>query len=323
MPLQGGKKCVLTLGSDLEIHIPALFKEPFKVTKEDVAGYVRGSQRIKIEDQPAWKRLPVIKPVPSSQLRGGKLNLTLLFRRPVRLPRLKLGGPEALDVSGKEAREGVLVDGITLQALNDAKAAALLRGWGLTGFDSFTDAVSSLVGIEDEPVAVQEIEAERLAIATRVRRNMRLFAGWIILMPVFRLIEYHDPVNILGVVVMITMSTAFAVLFAFIYRRMRFGSSAPSAGRSHRRVIAGMAPAFAAGLAGFFALQSGCACSGAVIDLSMLGKLAAFWSPFAWIDGALAAGLGFLGIKNLSVATGALSSKGLLGKRAARIPEPL
>jgi hypothetical protein len=41
VPLRGGKTCVLTLGSDLEIHIPALFKQPFKIIEEDVAGYAR------------------------------------------------------------------------------------------------------------------------------------------------------------------------------------------------------------------------------------------------------------------------------------------
>ena len=318
VPLHG-RKSELALGSDLEIRIPAMFKEPFKVARVDVAGYLVGIQRIEIEDQPPWKRLPVIKAVPSSQLRG-KYNLTVLFRQPVRLPELKLGGHQLLDVSGKEVREGSFVDGVTLQARDEAEAARLLKGWGITGFSSLTEAFSSLVGIEDEPVAAQQLGTERLATARRLLRITRLFAAWLIFMPAFALlIAHHDPTNVLGAAAMTALSFAFAMLFAFVYRRMRFGSSAPAAGRSHRRVIAAMAPAFAACLAGFFALKSGCACSAAAVELALLWKLLVFWAPFLWINGALAALLGQLGVKSLKVVLGALSSRELLGKRAARI----
>jgi len=225
-------------------------------------------------------------------------------------------------VSGKEVREGFFVDGVTLQARDGAEAARLLRGWGITGFGSLNDAFSSLVGIEDEPVAAQQLGTDRLATARKLLRMTRLFGAWIIFMPAFALLTaHHDPVNVLGAAAMTALSSAFALIFAFVYRRMRFGSSAPSAGRSHRSVIAAMAPAFAAGLAGFFALKGGCACSAAAVELALLWKLLVFWAPFLWINGALAALLGQLGVKSLRVVPGALSSKELLGKRASRVPE--
>lgn len=74
---------------------------------------------------------------------------------------------------------------------------------------------------------------------------------------------------------------------------MRFGDSAPPGGRKHRRGLIGMAPVVAVGLGVLIFLNTSCRCS----DVPLLVEAAAYWAPIAWVVGAMAAGVGFLGVK--------------------------
>ena len=78
---------------------------------------------------------------------------------------------------------------------------------------------------------------------------------------------------------------------------MRFGDSAPPGGRKHRRVLIGMAPVVAVGLGVLIFLNTSCRCS----NVPLLVEAAAYWAPIAWVVGAMAAGVGFLGVKNPTI----------------------
>ena len=123
--------------------------------------------------------------------------------------------------------------------------------------------------------------------------HTRLIAAVIIVMPAGRLIRDHSYIGGVEVAVAIVMSALFAALFAFVYRRMSFGGSAPPGGRKHRRVLIGMAPMVVLGLGGLILLKTSCRCS----DVPLLVEAAAYWAPIAWGVGGMAAGLGFLGVR--------------------------
>lgn len=287
-------KSQLTLKSGVELTIKSIFKEPLTLVRDDVLGWIEPRLLDETSEEPPWKRIPEIVNLQSTQL-NSKFNLALLFRQPVKLPLLKLGGMQLLEATRKQSREGIWVDGIVLQAENLEQASRSLTAWGVPAYRSRTDALADMVGIELDPLAADTLEAERAEDRRKQLSKFyfltRLAAAVVLAQMAFKMWAHGE--SAWAIVSTTALGAAFAALFAFVYRKARFGFGAPAEGRNHRPVLAAMAPFVVAGFAGLLWFQkTDCLCS-----LPGVLQPAAFWAFMAWAGGALAAGLGFLGVK--------------------------
>lgn len=287
-------KSQLTMNSSVELTVKPVFKEPLTLSRDDVLGWVEPHLLEERPDEPPWKRIPKIVNLQSTQL-SSKFNLALLFRRPVRLPALKIGGMQVLEATRKQSREGIWVDGVVVQAEDLDKAIRSLSAWGVPSYASRIEALMDLVGIELDPHAADALESER----SEARRKQlskfhlltRLAAAAVLAQMALKM--WVNGESAWAIVSTTALGAVFTVLFAFVYRKLRFGLGAPAEGRNHRRVIAGMTPFVVAGFAGLLWFQkTDCLCS-----LPAVLQPAAFWAFMAWAGGAVAAGMGFLGVK--------------------------
>lgn len=287
-------KSQLALNSGVELTIKPMFKHPLAVSRSDVLGWIEPHLLQEGPEEPLWRRIPEIVNLQSTQL-SGKFNFALLFRQPMKLPALKMGGMQLLETTRKQSKQGIWVDGVVLQVEDLEKAIRSLTAWGAPAYRSRSDALTDMVGIELDPQAADVLETERREIR---RKQMSKFYTLTRLAAAAVLAHMAGKMWLAGesawsIVSTTALAAAFACLFAFVYRKLRFGLGAPSGGRNHRRVLASMAPFVVAGFAGLLWFQkTDCLCS-----LPVVLQPAAFWAFMAWGGGALAAGLGFLGIK--------------------------
>jgi len=296
IPLRGGlrKKSQVQLAGDLEVRIPTLFKVPLRVSRGEVLGWIASADLAEPENLPVWKRVPELRALPSGQ-GSGRFDITVLFRRPVRLPRLTLSAYQVMEVTRKQEREGILVDGVALQVRDPEQAQRLLTGWGAGQFTTLEEAFNAQVGVEADPIAAQHLKEERNLARHKELRKLYWYSrlGAVAIFGQLVLRMWEGEAAGLQILAAVALGGAFAFLFAAAYRSMRFGFKAPEQGRSHRRVIAAMTPPVAAGLAGLFALRSAdCFCS-----FPPLVQMLVFLAPAAWMTGAFAAGFGMLGTK--------------------------
>jgi len=287
-------KSQLSLNSGAELTVKPMFKYPLAVSRDLVLGWIEPHRLEEGPEEPLWKRLPEIVNLQSTQM-SSKYNLALLFRQPVKLPALKVGGMQVLETTRKQSKQGIWVDGVVLQAEDVEKATRSLSAWGIPAYQSRTDALTDMVGIELDPQAAGALEAERSEIRRKQRSKFylltRLAAAAVLAQMSVKMWAAGE--SAWSIISTTALAAAFAGLFALVYRKVRFGFGAPAGGRNHRRVLASMAPFVVAGFAGLLWFQrTDCLCS-----LPAVLQPAAFWAFMAWGGGAMAAGLGFLGIK--------------------------
>jgi hypothetical protein len=155
-----GKPAISIARGRLGISIGRLFKEEFSILLEDIDGWAGGPLKYDLQRGPVLKRLPEVAALDSTGM-GTKYNLSLFFRRPQRLPALKLKGVRTLAGSRKKAREGVDVDVVALQADDRSRAQLLLKRLGMTEFDGFEEGLAKIIGIVEDPLAAQRVSTKR------------------------------------------------------------------------------------------------------------------------------------------------------------------
>lgn len=153
--LDGGPQRIEVEGGMLRILLRA-FDGPFVVPLADVAAV---SDR-RVAGDVALRREAV---VPFAQLQGGPAgaNLVLVFRRPTRVPgvRVQSGGSLGLSRRRSHSEAGLFVDGMRFAVEDPAAAIAALAGAGIRPVPDATHALQQVIGTD--PSAPGESERRR------------------------------------------------------------------------------------------------------------------------------------------------------------------
>lgn len=180
--LRGAGHLRLKVDYDLEIDVPPVFKDPLKIPLQEIAGFTAAEKDFRADRGTAWRRLPEFRRLDSSGL-GMKFNLTIFFHRPQRLPRLRRKAVQSMAGSARKARQGVYIDAVILQAEDPAGATKALSRAAIREFQSYEEALETVVGIDQDPLVASRPLGQRAATRGRDYLRLRLFSLWVLLVP--------------------------------------------------------------------------------------------------------------------------------------------
>ena len=231
-----------------------MFKDPLKIPLEEIAGFTAAEKDFRADRGTAWRRLPELRRLDSSGL-GMKFNLTIFFSRPQRLPRLRRKAVQSMAGSARKARQGVYIDAVILQAEDPVGATKALSRGGIREFQSYKEALETVVGIEQDPLAASRLLEQRAATRGRDYLRLRLFSLWVLGVPAFKF--YFDHGRSQGKTALLFAATLALFGTAIgTYRLARYGFSAPATGRPHHRIMFVLGPVFLIILVGLVGLSS-------------------------------------------------------------------
>lgn len=136
------KTSAVEVGSHVVVDQRYFFKQPVRISMEDVGGVVRLRE---LEDSDVVPAREVRElDLPSSQYTDP--NVALFFRTPVRVPRFRFGAQQQLRISGKERRRGAAFDSLTVTAEDPDGLVRALETRGVQRFASISEALRGVFG---------------------------------------------------------------------------------------------------------------------------------------------------------------------------------
>lgn len=212
--LDDGPQRIEVSGGELLIRLRA-FDGPFVVPLAEVAAV--SDRRL-----PGDRALGREAVVPFAQLQGGPAgpNLVLVFRRPLRVPgvRVQSGGSLGLSRRRSHSDTGLFVDGMRFAVDDPAAAVAALAGAGIPSVPDATRALQEVIGTD--PSAPAESEQRRRRSRWVAGLLTASFLGLVLMLLAGGLREDHRGLGaVLLVVGFVALAGGFCGALWLVYRQ--------------------------------------------------------------------------------------------------------